>query len=52
MNHGIIYAITYCTSGVADLIEKTGERPARSRRCKEELGCIYVTVRMYGKAQL
>lgn len=52
MDHVIMYVITYCTLGVADLIEKTGERPARSRRCKDESSCIYATVRAYGKAQL
>lgn len=52
IHHDIIYVITYCTSGAASLIEKTGEKPARSRRCKDESSCIYVTVHMYGKAQL
>lgn len=42
---------TYCKSGVEYLIEKSGAKPARSRRCKEEQRCKDVTVQTYGKAQ-
>jgi hypothetical protein len=43
---------TYCKSGVViDSIEKSGVKPARSRRCKEEVCCINVTVPYeHGKA--
>ena len=38
--HAIVnWNLFICRSGVADLIEKSGEAPARSRRCNEERRC-------------
>ena len=38
--HAIVnWNLFICRSGVADLIEKSGETPARSRRCNEERRC-------------